>query len=140
MDRLDLVPGQRRRHLGAGAGAHRPGAEDGLVRRVLVVVDEDAGAALLLPPGRGDQLGAAALELAGGRDRRAPHVVGVPARLEPDVDVQPAVPGRLRVADDPELVEEPAHLGRRRAHLLEADARAAGRGRAAARRWLRDGR
>ena len=51
--------------------AHRPGAEDGLVRRVLVVVDEDAPAALLLPPCRRDQIGAAALELAGGGCRRA---------------------------------------------------------------------
>ena len=121
--RVDLVPGQRRRHLGAGTGAHRPRAEDGLVRRVLVVVDEDAAAALLLPPGRGDQLGAAPLELARGGDRRRPHLVRVPARLEPDVDVQAAVPGRLRVADHPELVEQAAELAGRGPHVVEVDAR-----------------
>ena len=101
MHLVDLLPRQRRRHLRAGTGAHRPGAEDGLVRRVLVEVDEDAPAALLLPPCGGDQLGAAALELACGRDRRGAHLVGVPARLEPHVDVEAAVPRRLRVAGMP---------------------------------------
>jgi hypothetical protein len=42
--RVDLVPSQGRRYLGAGTGTYRPGAEDGFVRRVLVVVDEDAAA------------------------------------------------------------------------------------------------
>src|SRR5438874_13433584 len=106
MEPLDLFPGHRRRDLRPGTRTHGPRAEDGLVRRVLVVVDEDAAAALLLPPGSGEQLGPAALELARGGDRRSPHLVGVPTRLEPDVDVQAAVPGRLRVADDPELVQQ----------------------------------
>ena len=69
------LPGEGRRHLGARAGAHRPGAEDGLMGRVLVVVDEDAAAALLLPPGGGDELGAAALKLASGGDCCSPMAV-----------------------------------------------------------------
>jgi hypothetical protein len=93
------------------------------VRRILVEVDEDPAAALLLPPGRRDQLWAAALELARRGDRCRPHLVGVPMRLEPDVDVEAAVPGRLRVADDPELVEQPPKLDRRRPHVVEVDAR-----------------
>src|SRR4029453_12254379 len=109
-ERVDLVPRERSRNLGAGTRAYRPRAEDGLVRRVLVVVDEDAPAALLLPPRRGDQLGVAALELTRGGNRRGPHLVGVPARLEPDVDVEAGVPGRLRVADDPQLVEQPTQV------------------------------
>ena len=60
-------------------GARAPGREHGLVRRVLVVVDEHARAALLLPPGPGAELGPAALELAGEGDRGGAHLVGVPA-------------------------------------------------------------
>ena len=63
VDRVELVPAERRRHLRAGPGTHRPRAEDRLVGRVLVVVEEDAAAALLLPPGRGDQVGPAPFEL-----------------------------------------------------------------------------
>src|SRR5215831_785667 len=55
VDVVDLVPGQRRGHLGTGTGPDRPGAEDRLVRCVLVEVDEHPGAALLLPPGGGDE-------------------------------------------------------------------------------------
>src|ERR671918_465884 len=114
---VDLVPRERRRHLRAAARTYRPRAEDGLVRRVLVVVDEDALAALLLPPRGGDQLGAPALELAGGSDRRRSHLVGVPVRFESDVDMDAAIPGGLRVADDPELVEQAADLRSRSADL-----------------------
>ncbi len=113
---------ERCRNLGTGAGAHRPGAEDGLVRRVLVVVDEDALAALLLPPGGGEDVGAAALELARGGDRGRAHLVGVPARLEADVDVEAAVAGRLRIADDAELVEQGSGLGGRGADVRKAGA------------------
>ena len=113
MDLVDLLPVQRRRHLRAEAGAYRPRAEHRLVRRVLVEVEEDPFASLFLPPCRRHQIGVAPLELAGGGDGRPPDVVGIPPRLEPDVDVHAAVAGRLRVADDPELVEEGPHLGRR---------------------------
>ena len=105
MDVVELLPGDRRRHLRARSGAHRPRAEDRLVRRVLVVVDEDAAAAFLLPPRGGDQLGAAAFQLARERDRRGPHLVRVPARLEPDVDMKATVPSGLRIGGDRELVE-----------------------------------
>ena len=77
-----------RRHLRARPGPHRPGAEDRLVRGVLVEVDEDPLAALLLPPRRGDQVGPAPLQLAGHRHRRR----SAPGRTsqrgcEADVDV-----------------------------------------------------
>ena len=79
--RLDLVPGERRRDLAARARPGEPGAEHGLVRRVLVEVHEDAAAALLLPPVGGDQVREAALQLAGERDRGGAHLHGVPVRL-----------------------------------------------------------
>src|SRR5262249_1383881 len=52
----------------------------------------------------------------------APDVVGVPARLEPDVHMDAPVARRLRVADDPELVEERPHVGCRRANVGEVRA------------------
>ena len=88
LDRLDLVPGERRRHLAARPGPGEPRAEDRLVRGVLVEVDEDAAAPLLLPPVRRDQVGVPPLELACQRDRRGAHLEAVPARLEADVDVE----------------------------------------------------
>src|SRR2546423_573754 len=123
VQRVDRVPGQRRGYLAAGASTHRPRAEDGLVRRVLVVVDEDATAPLFLPPRRGDQLGTAPLELARGCDRGCPYLVGVPARLEPDVDMKATIPRRLRITGNPEPVEQAPELTRRSPHLLELDAR-----------------
>jgi hypothetical protein len=123
VNRIDRVPGHRRRHLRTRACTHGPRAEDGLVRSVLVVVDEDASASFLLPPGRGEELRPAALELARDGDRRGPNLVRVPARLQPDVDMEAPVPGRLRVAGDPQLVEQAAKLGGRGAHAVEVDAR-----------------
>ena len=49
--------------------------------------------------------------------------VGVPARLQADVDVQPAVAGRLGEAGDAQLVEQRLELRGRRARLGEAGAR-----------------
>ena len=65
-----------------GAGPHRPRAEHRLVRRVLVEVDEDPLAALLLPPRVGDDVGSAARELARDRDRgaRAPRSASTAVR------------------------------------------------------------
>ena len=91
----ELVPRQRRRHLAADPRPHGPGPEHGLVRGVLVVVDEDALAPLLLPPGRGDEVGSAALELAGHGHCGRPHLVGVPPRLQAGVDVDAPVAGGL---------------------------------------------
>src|SRR6185312_15241216 len=95
VDVVELVPANRRRDLGAAPCADRPRPEDRLVRRVLVVVDEDPLPALLLPPRRGEDVRAPALELAGRGDRGRANGVRVPARLEPDVDVEPAIAGRL---------------------------------------------
>src|SRR5205823_7470681 len=88
-----------------------------------VVVDEHAAAALLLPPRRSDQLGMPPLELARRGDRGRAYLVRVPARLEPDIDMQPAVPGRLRVAGDVELVQQAADFDRGGAHAVEVDTR-----------------
>src|SRR5215207_7086072 len=112
LDVVELLPADGRRDLAARAGPRRPRAEHGLVRGVLVVIDEDAPAALLLPPGRSEEVGAPALELARRRDRGGADRVGVPAGLQPDVDVQPAVARRLREAGDPELVEQGVELAR----------------------------
>src|SRR5512133_2119288 len=100
MDVVELLPGDRRRDLGARAGAHRPRPEDRLVRRVLVVVDEDPLPALLLPPRGGEDVGTAALELARRGHRGEANGIGVPARGQPDVDVQSSIAGRLGKADN----------------------------------------
>src|SRR5262245_52119516 len=101
-----LVPRQRRRHLAADPRPHGPGAEDGLVRGVLVVVDEDPLAPLLLPPRGGDDVGVAALELAGGCHGGRPHLVRVPARLEAGVHVAAPVAGGLGERGDAQLGKE----------------------------------
>src|SRR5690606_8147388 len=91
-------------------GADAPRPEDRLVRRVLVVVDEDPLPPLLLPPGGGQQVGPAALELARDRDGGGTHLVGVPPRLEPEVDVDATLAGRLREAGQTDLLEQVAQL------------------------------
>src|SRR6516165_268787 len=53
VDVVDLVPGDRGGHGRLRHAAHRVGAGDGVVARVLVVVDEEhRGVAVLAPPGR----------------------------------------------------------------------------------------
>ena len=76
--RLDLVPGERGRDLPARAGPGEPGAEDGLVRCVLVEVHEDATPALLLPPVGGDQRRKPPLQFVGQRDGGGPHLLRSP--------------------------------------------------------------
>ena len=83
------------------------------------------------------QVGPAPLELPGHRDRGGAHLVGRPAGLEPDVDVDAAVAGRLRQAQDAELVEQRLHLARRLPDHRERRRPASGRGRCAARRRAR---
>ena len=122
MDPRQFLPGERRRHLGAGAGAHAPCAEHGLVRGVLVEVDEHPGAALFLPPLVGDQVGPRRGERPGDGHGGLPGAERVPARLDADVDVQPAVAGRLDERRDPVVVEESAHLGGRLLDHRERDA------------------
>ena len=90
--------------------------------------------ALLLPPVGRDLLGMAPFELAGQRDRGGAHLHRVPARLEPQVDVQPVVARGLGVAPQAELGEHvAARAGRRRAPR-RSRCRSSGRGRCAARR------
>ena len=103
---------QRSRDLTTDPGPGEPRAEDGLVRSILVEVDEDPLAALLLPPFGGDQVGMPAFEFAGQGHGAGPDLEAVPARLEPDVDVDAAVPGRLRVPDHAQLVQQGPHAGR----------------------------
>jgi hypothetical protein len=91
---------------------------------VLVVVDEHPLAALFLPPGGSDQVGPAAFQLARGCHGRGADLVGIPARLQPDVYVQPAVACRLRVAGQAELVEQQPQLAGSLADLGEIRASA----------------
>src|SRR5262249_56677799 len=90
------------------------GGCDGPVACVLVVVDEDALAALLLPPRRRDELRCAALDLAREREGAATYLAEAPLRLDAARDVDAAVARRLRPSDVPELLQWP--LPRRR-HL-----------------------
>src|SRR5690606_16373079 len=78
---------------------------------VLVVVDEDAPPALLLPPLGGHLAGQATLQLAPEGDRGAAQVDEVPARLDPHVDVDAAAAGGLRIAGVAELLEQLAGDG-----------------------------
>ena len=81
VDVVELAPGERGGHLGAGPGPDRPGTEHRLVRRVLVVVHEHPLAAFLLPPRGRDQVGPAPFQLPGDGHGGRPDLVGVPARL-----------------------------------------------------------
>src|SRR5438132_5456237 len=87
VDLVDLLPMQRRGHLGTLSCSNRPRAEHGLVWRVLVEVDEYSRSALLLPPRRGHSVGVAPLELARDGDGSGPYLVRVPPRLETNVHV-----------------------------------------------------
>src|SRR5439155_18124648 len=91
-------------------GTHAVGRGDRAIAGVLVVVDEDALAALLLPPLGRYLARHPALELAAERDRRVPHVGEGPTRLQPHVDVDAAAPGRLREAGVAELAEQRPRL------------------------------
>ena len=135
---VELVPRERRRHLRARAGPHRPRAEHRLVRRVLVEVDEDPLAALFLPPRVGDQVGAAPRELARDRDRAARAPGSGPTRGSSRTYTwMPRLPVVFGQPSMPELVEQRAHLVRGARAPRRSRRRAAGRGRCAARRRAR---
>ena len=136
---VDLVPRQRRRHARVGLRPHRVRAGDRAVLRVLVVVEEDA-VALLLPPLARRQRRRAPLDLARERERRAAHLVERPAPLDAHVDVDAARAGRLRPADEPEVVQRRAHDAGDLADLRPRRRRAPDRDRRAARRDDRDRR
>ncbi len=92
-----------------GPGPHREGTGDRAVAGVLVVVQEDPLAAVLLPPLDGHQVRRPTCHLPADRDRGVPHIDEVPARLDRDEDVQSTSTGGLRPARHPELVEDLAH-------------------------------
>src|SRR4029078_5680858 len=104
LERVELLPAKRRRDGGVGAGADRVRGRDRPIAGVLVVVDEDALAALLLPPCGRDELRRAALDLPSERERAAAHLLKAPLRLDAAGDVDAAVPRRLRPTYVPELV------------------------------------
>ncbi len=122
LDLVELVPREGCGDLGAGAGSDRPGAEDGLVWCVLVEVDKDPLAPLLLPPRRRDQVGAAAFELPGHRHRCGADLVGRPLRNEADVHMYAPIAGGLRQTHHAELVEQAVDLVGRFPHHREGDA------------------
>src|SRR5207247_9082938 len=97
----ELVPRHRSRHGCVGPTAHRIRREDRAVARILVVVDEHALAALLLPPGGRDEPRRAALDLSRKGERASAHDAELPVRLDPAVDVYAAVAARLRPPDVP---------------------------------------
>ena len=99
------------RHGSVVASTNRPGCEDGLVRSVLVEVDEDPFAAFLLPPGVGDQVGPAARQLAGDGHGGRTHREAVPLAEQAHVHVQPSVASGLDVRPHPQLVEQRVQLG-----------------------------
>ena len=107
----ELVPRDRRGDRRARLRPHAVGRGDGAIARVLVVVDEDALAALLLPPLRRHLARQPPLELAPEGDRGVADVRERPARLDPDVDVDASASRGLREAGVAELVQEHARLG-----------------------------
>ena len=78
--------------------------------------------ALLLPPLARRERRRAPLDLARERQRGAAHLVERPAPLDAHVDVHAARAGRLRPADEPEVVERRAHDARDLADLRPLDA------------------
>ena len=107
----ELVPRERRRHRRTGLRPDAVGRGDRAVARVLVVVDEDALAALLLPPLGGHLARQAALELAAEGDRGVADVGERPARLDPDVDVDAAAARGLGEAGVAELASSSRAVG-----------------------------
>src|ERR687891_325198 len=109
---------------GSRAGrACRPPRRARTVASVLVVVDEDALAALLLPPLRRHLPRQAPLQLAAEGDRRVADVRERPARLDPDVDVDAPASRGLRKAGVAEVAQERAGLGGHAHGVVEVRAR-----------------
>ena len=107
LDVRDLVPLERAADPCVGHRPDRVARGDRAVARVLVVVDEDP-VPLLLPPLAGGVLRQAPLDLARQRKGRAADLDVVPARLDPDVDVDAARARGLRIADQSVLLEDVA--------------------------------
>ena len=81
----EWTPGVRARAYGEGTG-------DRAVAGVLVVVEEDPFAAVLLPPFNGDKVRGLAGHLAADPDGGMTHVDEVPTRFDRDEDVGPRPP------------------------------------------------
>ena len=122
VDRVHLVPRQRRGDLATHPRPGEPGAEDRLVGGVLIEVDEDPSTPLLLPPVGGDQVRMPSLELPGQGDSARAHREAVPARLEPGVDVEAPTAGGLGIGGDAQLLQKGAHTDRRLPDLAEGGA------------------
>src|SRR5205823_2442863 len=116
---VDLVPADwgrdgRLRHAADGVGAG-----DGVVARILVVIHEQhRRVPVLAPPGGGDQVRGAPLDLAGEGERGPSHLGEAPSGLDPDVDVQASPARGLGPSGRAELAENlardpgyPAHRG-----------------------------
>ena len=110
-DAAELVPCDRRRYRRPGLGPHAVGRRDRPIAGVLVVVDEDPLAALLLPPLGRHAIRQAPFELAAERDRGVTDVGEGPARLDPHVDVDAAAARSLGKPDVAEVVQQASRLG-----------------------------
>ena len=119
----ELLPVEWRRDGRARLGPDAVGRRDRPVARVLVVVDEDPLAALLLPPARRDLIGEASLELPAEGDRRVADVGKRPPRFDPDVDVNAAPAGGLREAAVAEFLKQLARPGGDERGVFEVGAR-----------------
>src|SRR5690606_37311464 len=108
--RADLLPAQRRRDGGVRAGPYGVGGGDGAVAGRLVVVDEDALAALLLPPLDGDLLRQPAFHRPADGDGGAADRGDGPARFDGHEDVQAPAAGGLGPAAQTVLVEHGAQF------------------------------
>src|SRR5204862_4285879 len=104
-------PGHRCGYRRTRLGPYAVGGGDGAIARVLVVVDEDALPALLLPPLGRHLARQTPLELTPEGDRGVAHVGERPAWLDPDVYVDAPASGGLRETDAAKLVEKHACLG-----------------------------
>src|SRR3954452_16927049 len=94
VDTWKLLPCDRRRHWCARDRPEAVGTGDRAVAGVLVVVHEDRGASLLLPPGGRDPRRTTG-KLASEADGGVPHVGEAPARLDPHVDMHTPVAAGL---------------------------------------------
>ncbi|MPM87471.1 hypothetical protein SDC9_134567 [bioreactor metagenome] len=101
--RAELVPGQWHRDGGCRQRARTVRGGDGAVPVGLVEVDEDPLAALLLPPGGGDQVGQPPLQFAGDADHPVADLLELVGRRDPGVDVHAPVAAGLGVRGQADL-------------------------------------
>ena len=123
IDVVELVPVERGQHLGRGTHVYRPRPEHRLVRGVLVEVDENAVAALFLPPHVGDRVRSASSQLARHCHRGAPHLDRRPAQFKEHVYTwMPRLPVVLGQPRMPNSSSSPLSFARRFAHVVEPEA------------------